>query len=355
MASISAPYENGSSNATDGQQCDVNNLPYRFDPDNRWSYFRKGAPTASSVERGQRKKNHKLKRVYVFKRRKVYAWKNRSCKDVERMSLMCSCEKGCLISRNSHGECREFIRTLRQSFYKKSYNEQNYILLRLMDVKVSPVGRRRVTYQILSIGTVCRGAFMKCYGFSHAKIEVLLKKMEDDGVSIQEDMRGKHGNHALRLLPEAEKTVIEFICSKKASETHYRRARTHKKYFDSNCTLRGLWKEFVENNPDFKTNRSNLKNKGPVISFSTFRNIFNENLKDMLGFRKARIDTCQYCDETEKTMRNIEIENGDVTRVDELECLKRDYHAHLLESETRFASLKYDMTILCKGKWPEFV
>lgn len=129
------------------------------------------------------------------------------------MSLMCSCEKGCLISKNSLGECREFIRTLRQSFYKKSYNEQNYILSHLMDVKVSPVGRKRVTY-----GTVCRGAFMKCYGFSHAKNEVLLNKMEDDGVSIQEDMRGKHGNHALKLLPEAEKIVIEFICSKKASK-----------------------------------------------------------------------------------------------------------------------------------------
>ena len=53
--------------------------------------------------------------------------------------------------------------------------------------------------------------------------------MEDDGVSIQEDMRGKHGIHALRLLPEAEKTVIEFICSKKASEMHYRRAKDSQK------------------------------------------------------------------------------------------------------------------------------
>jgi len=356
MASIYSLSENSSSNSTDRQQCDVNNLLYRFDPDNRWSYFRKGAPTASSVERGQRKQNQ-LKKVYVSKRRKVNARKNRSCKHLERMSLMCSCDKGCLISKNSHSECREFIRKLRQRFYKRSYNEQNYILSRLMDVTVSPVGRRRVTYKIPSLGTVCRGAFMKSYGFSHAKIEVLLKKMEDDGVSIQEDMRGRHSNHGLKLLPEAQETVIEFICSKKASETHYRRARTHKKYFDSHCSMRGLWKEFVAKNPDFKTNRSRFKNKGPVISFSTFRNIFNENLRDMLGFRKARVDTCQYCDETERTMKTIisEIDNGNVTRADNLKRLQRDYNAHLRESETRFASLKYDMTILCKGQWPELV
>ena len=126
MASISAPSENGSSNATHGQQCDVNNL-YRFNPDNR-SYIRKarGSNCKFSRKRSKEKQN-KLKRVYLSKCRKVYARKNRSCKDVERMSLMCSCEKGCL-SKNTHGKCREFIRTLRQSFYKKSYIEQNYII-----------------------------------------------------------------------------------------------------------------------------------------------------------------------------------------------------------------------------------
>ena len=31
------------------------------------------------------------------------------------------------------------------------------------------------------------------------------------------------------------------------------------------------------------------KNKGPVISFSTFRNIFNRELKDVLSFRKLEL------------------------------------------------------------------
>lgn len=58
--------------------------------------------------------------------------------------------------------------------------------------RVFASGLRRVTYKVPSLGTVCRGAFMKCYGFSHRKIKVLLRKMDNDGFSVQQDMRGKH-------------------------------------------------------------------------------------------------------------------------------------------------------------------
>ena len=282
---------------------DLNNLVYRFDAENPWIHFRNGPPLASSVERGRNKANAKLEKIYVRKRRKVTARINRPHQDIARMSLLCSCDQGCLM-RRPPGGCRQLIRLLRQSFYQKSYNEQNYILSSLMAVRVCPSGLRRVTYKIPSLGTVCRGAFEKCYGFSHAKIVVLLKKLEDDGVSIQQDMRGRHGNKTRKLLPDARKAVTDFICSKKASKSHYRRARTQKRYFDSNMSMRKMWREFVEKNPHFKTNLSKIKNKGPVISFSTFRNIFNADLRDILSFRKSRVDTCQYCDETENKMND---------------------------------------------------
>ena len=141
------------------------------------------------MERGRKKNNAKLKKIYVRKRRKINARKKKPRKQIETMSLLCSCQKGCLLRRNTHGECRVFIHNLRQDFYGKSYNEQNYILSRQMDVKS---GLRRVTYKVPSLGTVCRGAFMKCYGFSHRKIKVLLRKMDNDGFSVQQDMRGKH-------------------------------------------------------------------------------------------------------------------------------------------------------------------
>ena len=138
--------------------------------------------------------------------------KNRPHKQIETMSVLCSCEKGFLLRRHAHGECREFIQNLRQDFYGKSYNEQNYILSRQMDVTVCASGLRRVTYNVPSLGTVCRGAFMKCYGFSHRKIKVLLRKMDNDGFSVQQDMRGKHEYNVTRILPESRNAFIDFIC-----------------------------------------------------------------------------------------------------------------------------------------------
>ena len=58
--------------------------------------------------------------------------------------------------RPSH-ECRQMIRDLRAAFYQKSYNEQNYVLLGLMEVRVCPTGRRTITYRVPTLGAVCRG------------------------------------------------------------------------------------------------------------------------------------------------------------------------------------------------------
>ncbi|XP_044165697.1 uncharacterized protein LOC122949733 [Acropora millepora] len=261
------------------------------------------------------------------------------------MSLLCSCDSGCLMRRPAT-ESFELIRLHRQTFYTKSYNEQNYILFRQMEVKLCASGRRRVIYKLPSIGVVCRGAFKKVYGFSNAKIKVLLKKIQADGVSIEQDKRGRHTNNAMRLLPEARRAVTDFIVSKNATESHYRRARTQKKYFDSNESMRKMWRDFVTENPNLKSTHSPLRNTGPVISFSTFRNIFHEDLGDLLSFRKARVDTCQFCDETINKINILSQSQGDTRRRAELKELREAHFAHCRESEIRFASMKYDMNVL---------
>lgn len=53
-----------------------------------------------------------------------------------------------------------------------------------------------------------------------------------------------------------------------------------------------MWREFVKVNLNLKINCLKLKNKGFVISFFIFRNIFNEDLGDLFSFRKVRIDIC---------------------------------------------------------------
>ena len=43
--------------------------------------------------------------------------------------------------------------------------------------------------------------------------------MDVDGVSIQPDMTGRHEHRTTKLLPEARNTVIDYICSYKATES----------------------------------------------------------------------------------------------------------------------------------------
>ena len=62
--------------------------------------------------------------------------------------------------------------------YQKTYNEQNYVFLKLMKVGVTPSGKHEVSYTIPTLGVVCKMAFRKCYGISDSKIRVLLKKMD---------------------------------------------------------------------------------------------------------------------------------------------------------------------------------
>ena len=329
----------------------VNHLMYTFDVEDPWKYFPDGVPVASSVERGRKQTRPKYTKIYISKQKKTFtARKNRAHGDIAKMCLLCSCEQDCLMKQGQPRETRLMIQQLRQRLFRKDYNEQNYILARQMEVKVCPSGVRRITYKIPRLGNVCRGAFQKCYGISKAKITVLLKKMDVDGVSIQPDMRGRHEHRTTKLLPEARSTVIDYICSYKATESHYRRAKTNKKYFDCNVSMKRMWQDFCKKHPHFKANRSKIRNKGPVISFSTFRNIFQQNIRDTLSFRKARMDSCQYCDKTQNIITQIssEIKGGNLRRAGEMERLKTELELHLKESEVRFASLKYDMLVLSK-------
>ena len=100
--------------------------------------------------------------------------------------------------------------------------------------------------------------------------------------------------------------------------------------------MKRMWQDFCKKHPHFKVNHSKIRNKGPVISFSTVR--------------KARMDTCQYCDKTRNIITQIssEIKTGNLRRAGEMERLKAELKLHLKESEVRFASLKYDMLVLSK-------
>ena len=196
-----------------------------------------------------------------------------------------------------------------------------------------------------SLGKLCKTAFRKVYGISK-KLEVLLKKIDQDGLLTEPDRKGQKTPR--KLFPEANDAVVDFIRSYEATESHYRRARSGcKKYFDSNILMRQMWSEFVCEHPHLTTTSLKNKNKGPVIGFSTFRNIFNRELKDVLSFRRFRVDTCQECDKRKNKLDKLRsLNNRSSKQDDEIRDLVTHRSQHLRESEVRFASLRYDVTVL---------
>ena len=325
---------------------DLNLLVYKFDARKPWQQFKEGHPVASSVERGRRNLNsNKLKRVYLPKKKKTWIRrKNGAFKDLNQLQFTC-CDSGCLLKEGLYS-IKDIARQQRNLLYQKPYNEQNHLLSKLMEVELTFRGVRKISYHVPSLGKVCKTAFRKVYGMSRSKIEVLLKKIDQDGLLTEPDRRGRKTPR--KLLPEARDAVIDFILSYDTTESHYRRARSGcKKYFDSNISMRQMWSQFVREHPHVKTTSLKNKNKGPVISFSTFRNIFNRELKDVLSFRKFRVDTCQECDKSKNRLDKLRSLNNRSSRQDdEIRDLITHRSLHLRESEVRFASLRYDVTVL---------
>ena len=168
--------------------------------------------------------------------------------------------------------------------------------------------------------------------------------MDLAGPSIELDKRGRTTPRS--LLPEARHKVIEFILSHEASES----PRTHgRKYFNCNLSMKKMWREFVSKNPDLKTTSLRRKNEGQVISFSTFRNLFIQELRDLFSFGKARQDTCQTCEKLENGLKGLKIEKkrtGNKAIDVQISKLLAEKAWHKRESEVRFASLKYDFNVL---------
>ncbi len=108
-----------------------------------------------------------------------------------------------------------------------------------------------------------------------------------------------------------------------------------------------MWESFHAEYPQLKTTSSRVKNKGPVISFCKLRNIFDENLQDILSFRKAGVNTCQYCDEKQNKINQISsaIKSGNLRWVKERHHLQKELEANFTEGEIRFA---YDKLVLAK-------
>ena len=124
------------------------------------------------------------------------------------------CHSGCLLRRGPF-QTRIITRAQRNTVYQKSYNEQKYLFSKLMDIRVTVGGNRRVTYTIPPLGKVCRTAFRKSYGLSENKIGVLLKKIHLNNPSVEPDQRGQRtailSPHLTRSFRSQEWCTIQIV------------------------------------------------------------------------------------------------------------------------------------------------
>ena len=104
------------------------------------------------------------------------------------------------------------------------------------------------------------------------------------------------------------------------------------------------WKHFTGGQaPLLKQALPALTEKALASVTPNFENFLIEDLSDIISFGKARVDTCQLCDQYQKKMRQEALDS----RLQEYAVQQQ---RHLLESEVRFASLKYDVFILAKTR-----
>ena len=123
---------------------DFHLLVYKFDAAKPWQHFKEGHPVASSVEKGRRKLNpKKLKRVYLPKKKAWTRRKNGAFKDLYQLQFTC-CDSGCLLKEGLYS-IRNIARQQRNLLYQKGYNEQNYLLSKLMEVKLTFRGIRKIS------------------------------------------------------------------------------------------------------------------------------------------------------------------------------------------------------------------
>ena len=77
-SSLSDTSQASIASSCDQRVCDLTKLVYRFNAETPWRYFRDGVPLTSSVERGRKKKDLKLKKIYTRKRKKINARKKQT-------------------------------------------------------------------------------------------------------------------------------------------------------------------------------------------------------------------------------------------------------------------------------------
>lgn len=170
--------------------------------------------------------------------------------------------------------------------------------------------------------------FLNTLCISNLVVLNMLKKVEPGGV-IKADQRGRH-TPSNKTPNETIHSVHQHINSFPKYESHYSREKSEKNYLGSELTIEKMYQLYID-----ECNENNLDPKLRAKKW-LYADIFNKDFN--LSFKPPEIDTCDTCStHTAKLKSNL--------TEDEINSVKADHEAHLIESKTRYNFKKLDFTM----------
>lgn len=170
--------------------------------------------------------------------------------------------------------------------------------------KKDPVKSKSATFQYSIVNQagnnlrVCRSTFFNILApLTKHRIIGVFKRFKNGKSHVPVETRG--GNHKEAKFGPKRDAVKNFICTLKASESHYSREKSSRVYLPSELNIRKLWKMYNEGKPE------NVK-----VAQGFFRKVFCTNFN--IGFSAPAVDECSTCIELESRimMEKNEVEKA---------------------------------------------
>lgn len=189
--------------------------------------------------------------------------------------------------------------TLFNSFYDKSYNEQQIFLFSCikpfscLQIRKGATKHHDLSFHYrIQINSeemlICKRAFLKIFAVSNKRMQLLTIQIKE-GMSISKtDERGTHQNRPKSISAEVKQLVKNHISSFPTSESHYSRSQNpYRRYLSPLLNIKKMYSLYLE--------LHKLKpGDDHYVKESYYRNIFVTEFN--IGFSSPKSDTCTTCD-----------------------------------------------------------
>lgn len=258
----------------------------------------------------------------------------------------CLCSKNCSVNVSSS---RITLLTYFNSIGDKC--KQDTYLAGL--IHVNPVSRHRsrggsrpsktcsILYEVrlgVNVTPVCKKAFCSIFCVGKSAIDRIVKKIKNH-IPSPTDGRGKHLNRTNKLPVTVHFQINTHINNFPKRKSHYSRSdNSIVKYLSPNLSVAKLYRMYLEKyEPNFWPLYNTANREGreitmkPVVKYSYFANYFASNYN--ISFAYPRSDTCQTCDQLQKSIQNE-------TNPEEKASLNLEKEIHLRKAQVFCTNLK---------------